>query len=228
MSVQNNWNNFTLGASAYFEKNRKMLTYMGGALIAIVGLFVFYKVYWQPKRENAAAVKLAKLQHFFETDSFDVVLSGLKSKKITSAPEIADNYGLTLKGKEAALMAGIAYLKTGKYEKSLKYLEKTDAKDNILASEILSMKAGCYAELGKPGKAAAMYEKAAETGQNDFTAKYYKKAGIFYEIDKNYKSALRAFEKLKIQAGGNSEVPEAVDVDKYIYKMKALLGEFDQ
>ena len=41
-------------------------------------------------------------------------------------------------------------------------------------------------------------------------------------------AALRAFEKLKIQAGGNSDVPEAADVDKYIYKMKALLGEFDQ
>src|SRR5689334_15880645 len=114
MSIQNKWNNFRADSAVYFEKNRRMLTYAGAALVLLIGLGVFYKLWWQPKREEAASVKLAKLHHYFDNDSFDVVINGIKARKIPGAPEIADQYGWTQKGREAALMAGIAYLKIGK------------------------------------------------------------------------------------------------------------------
>ncbi|MBL7812286.1 MAG: hypothetical protein JNL57_08705 [Bacteroidetes bacterium] len=225
MSAIAYWNEFKSKLSGFFQKNRKLVTIGGTVVLVVAGLFLFWSLYWQPKRETEAGSKLAKLHHYFEKDSFDVVLNGIKGRKnFATAPKIADDYSWTKKGKEAALMAGLAYMRTGKYEKAISYLDKTDAHDMILAPSIEAAKAGCYAELGKLDKAAKQYEKAAEMGNNDFTAQFYKKAGIHYELAKSYKDALRCYEKIKAHY---ATTPEGSDIEKYIYKAKGLAGELN-
>lgn len=224
MSTANLWKQYTEGIRKFYSDNKKVVNIAGTSVIVVLALGVFWSAYWHPKREKEAGVKLAKLHHYFESDSFAVVLNGIKGKKMSTAPEIADSYGWTKKGKEAALMAGIAFLQTGKYEKALKYLDKTDAEDIILGPSILAAKAACYAELGKPDKAAAAYEKASDKGKNDFTAQFLKKAGIQYELAKDYKNALRCYEKLR---SDYSKTTEVSDIDKYIYRAKGMLGELN-
>lgn len=224
MSAQLYWNQIKSQVTGFYEKNKKSTQLIGGGIIAVIALSVFWTSYWHPKREKEAAVKIAKLHHYFETDSFLVVLNGIKGKNMATAPEIADDYWLTQKGKEAALMAGLSYLATEKWEKAIKYLDKTNPKDLILGPSIIAAKATCYAELGKLEKAAGLYESAAEKGKNEFTAQYYKKAGIHFELANEYKSALRCFEKIKTHY---SQTPEASDIDKYIYRVKGLLGELN-
>jgi tetratricopeptide (TPR) repeat protein len=224
MSEQNIFNRYADKIRNFYSGNKKIVNIVGGSVILVIGLIAFWTLYWHPKREHAAAAKLAKIQHYFDTDSLNIVLNGIKGKKLTTAPEIADSYGFTKKGKEAALMAGVAYLQTGKYEKALKYLDKADANDLLLGPSIAAAKAGCYAELGKIEKAAETYEKAADWGNNEFTALFLKKAGIQFELAKDYKSAIRCWEKLRSHY---SKTPEASDVEKYIYRAKAYLGELN-
>ncbi len=224
MSTENFWNRYTGKLRNFYANNRKITNIIGGTALVVVGLILFWTLYWHPKRENEAATKLAKLHHYFDTDSFNIVLNGIKGKRMTTAPEIADSYGFTNKGKEAALMAGLAYLHTNKFEKALKYLDKADADDILLGPSIVAAKAGCYAELNKPEKAASTYEKAADWGKNEYTAQFLKKAGIQYELAKDYKSAVRCYERLRNEF---SKTPEASDIDKYIYRAKGYLGELN-
>lgn len=224
MSAPFNWTNFVMQFKAFYAVNRKALNIAVIAVVGVTAISLTLKLWWLPKREKEAGAKLAKLHHYFQKDSFEVVLKGIKGKKMATAPQIADQYWLTEKGKEAALMAGEAYLQTGKFDKALDYLDKADADDIFLAPAILNAKASCYAELGKIEKAAKLYEEAGDLGKNDFCAQFYKNAGAHYELAKEYKDALRCYEKIKKQ---HSTTPEAGDIDKYIYRVKGLLGELN-
>lgn len=224
MSSGNFWIQYTQSIRNWYANNKKIANIAGIVLVVAAGLSLFWSLYYHPKREHEAAAKLAKLHHYFDSDSFNVVLYGIKGKKLTTAPEIADKYPFTKKGKEAALMAGCSFLQTGKFEKALKYFDKVDANDIILGPATVAAKAACYAELGKPDKAAATYEKAALLGKNEYTSQFLKKAGIQFELAKDYKSALRCYEKLKSEFSSTSD---GSDIDKYIYRTKGLLGELN-
>lgn len=208
----------------FYAGNKKTVSLAGISLLSVITISLFWSLYWHPRRESEAAAKLAPLHHYFEKDSFDVVLKGIKGKKMMTAPEIADSYFLTEKGKEAAMMAGIAYMQTGKFEKAISYLDKAEPKDQFLSAAVLSAKASCYAELGKIEKAASIYEEAGSKSKSDFSAQYWKNAGMHYELSKSYSDALECYEKIKFEY---STSPEASDIDKYIYKVKALQGDFN-
>ncbi len=216
--------------AAFYSNNKKVLNIVVPVLILIIGAAVFWTTYWLPKAESEAGAKLARLQHYFAKDSFEVVLRGIKGKKMATAPQIADSYGYTKKGKEAALMAAIAYLQTGKHEKALKYFDKTAAGDKILGPTILAGKASCYSEMGKNEKAASLYEDAGDLGKNDYTVQFYFYAGNLFELSKEYKSAVRCYEKIKSQVGNRPTGIREIDnneIDKYISKAKGLAGELN-
>jgi tetratricopeptide (TPR) repeat protein len=214
----------SFSAKGYYEGNKKVITLAGGTILGVVSIALFWSLYWHPHRESEAAAKLAPLHHYFDKDSFNVVLKGIKGKKMMTAPEIADSYFLTDKGKEAAMMAGLAYLQTGKFEQAISYLDKANPKDQFLGAAVLSAKASCYAELGKLEKAADLYAEAGSKSTSDFSAQYWKSAGMHYEQAESYGKALSCYEKIKNEY---STSEEATDIDKYIYKVKALQGDFN-
>lgn len=208
----------------FYAGNKKVVTLAGSTILSVVTISLFWSLYWHPHRESEAAAKLAPLHHYFEKDSFNVVLKGIKGKKMMTAPEIADTYFLTEKGKEAAMMAGIAYMQTGKFDKAIPYLDKANPKDQFLGAAVLSAKAACYAELGKLEKAADLYAEAGSKSKSDYAAQYWKSAGIHYEQAESYGDALKCYNKIKNEYSASAE---ASDIDKYIYKVKALQGDFN-
>jgi tetratricopeptide (TPR) repeat protein len=230
MTAENFWHRITDRASGFYTNNRKVFNITGISVVVIAGLIVFWSFYWHPQREQEAALKLSKLHHYFETDSFAVVVNGIKGKKMATAPQIADDYGFTAKGREAALMAGLSYMKLAKWDKAVKYLDKAKADDMILGPSILAAKATCYAELGKVEKAAETYEKAGKLGDNLYTAVYYRQAGIHYEKAGNLKAALRCYETIQTNyksAYGQDQSSELKYIEQDIYKVKGLLGELN-
>ena len=80
-----------------------------------------------------------------------------------------------------------------------------------------------YAQLGDMDEAVAYYLKAANENQNDFTSPtFLLKAGWAYETMQDYGKALEMFEKIKTEF---TKSREARDIDKYIARAKANLGE---
>lgn len=224
MSDQFNWIEIKSRVSAFYSENKKVLNIASLAVVGVLALSLLWTRYWMPTREKAAGEQLAKLHHYFGVDSFEIVLKGIKGKKMSTAPQIADKYSGTQKGREAALMAAEAYLQTGKFEKALDYFDKVSPDDHLLAGAVLFGKATCYAEMGKTAKAAELYEKAAKVTDNEYAAQYFKEAGKHYEMAEDPKSALRCYESIKSKYSTSAE---GSDIDKYIAKVKALLGEYN-
>lgn len=200
--------------------------------IVVVIAMVVWGLYWFPKRSYEAAKMKAHLHYFFENDSMSVVLKGYKEGKVKvmGAPEIAKKYWMTKAGKEAAIMAGLAYMKTGKWQEAIDFLDKTNVREPLLGSVLMGAKAGCYAELKKYEKAADLYLKAAEFGDNELSDKFYLYSGMHYELAKDYKSAANAYELGKANASDNASQyeQEMGSIDKYIAKAKALLGKYKE
>jgi tetratricopeptide (TPR) repeat protein len=208
-----------------FYRNNKMRIIVAGAVVA-AGVFggFYWATYYIPAQESKAAKALAPMHYYFKNDSMELVLNGDKSRRIVSAKSIADDYGSTSKGKEAALMVSIAYMRTKKYEEALNYIDKTEANDDILSAAILNMKAVCYSNLGETEKAASQFAKAGDVAENEFAAEYYKRAGIHYETAENYEKALNYYQLI---ADKYPTTGVGSDINKYVYKMKAKLGEYN-
>ena len=216
-----------MGLEVFYEKNKKAITYGGGAILAIVALFSFYKFYWLPGQQKEASNEAFFAQTYFEKDSFLVALNGGLNVQTADGPktmmgfkDIADNYSATKTGKLANYYAGICLLRTGKFEEAIEYLEKFDGHDEMLAPVAIGAIGDANMELNKVDEAIKFYLKAAEKSNNSFTTPLYlKKAAFAYEQKANYTEALATYERLKNEYSKSSEARE---VDKYIARVKTL------
>lgn len=225
MTIKERYNQIRSEIKTYYETNKKRIQILGFLLLAIVASSIYWSNFYLPQQEKEAELKFAKIYHYFKTDSFDVVLKGDKANKIMSAIAIADKYSFTKKGKEASLVVALTYLKKKEYKKSLDYIDNFSASDAVLAPSLIAAKAACYSGLKEIEKAAELYEKAAKLGDNDYTCVYYFKAGIHYELLKDYKSALACYEVLDSKF---SNTQEGQNAEKYIYRLKGLMGDLNK
>ena len=215
------------GIQLFFEKNKKIITYGGGALLAIVAIFSFYKFYWLPGQEKEANNEMYIAQSFFEKDSFNLALNGNVTVQTGNGQvtmvgfrDLADNYSSTRIGNLANYYAGICLLRTGKFQEAIEYLEKFDGNDEMVAPMAIGATGDAYMELNNVDEAIKFYLKAADKSTNDFTTPIYlKKAGFAYEQKANYTEALNTYERLKSEY---SKSTEARDIDKYIARVKVL------
>lgn len=215
------------GLEFFYEKNKKAITYGGGAILAIVAIFSFYKFYWLPGQQKEANNEAFFAQTYFEKDSFLVALNGGLNVQTADGPktmmgfkDIAENYSATKAGKLANYYAGICLLRTGKFAEAIEYLEKFDGNDEMLAPVAIGAIGDANMELNNVDEAIKFYLKAAEKSTNSFTTPLYlKKAAFAYEQKANYTEALATYERLKNEY---SKSTEAREVDKYIARVKAL------
>jgi tetratricopeptide (TPR) repeat protein len=215
------------GMEFFFEKNKKAITYGGGAVLAIIAIFSFYKFYWLPGQEKEANNELYIAQTYFEKDSFNLALNGGVPVQTTNGQvtmvgfkDLADNYSSTKVGNLSNYYAGICLLRTGKFQDAIDYLEKFDGNDEMLAPVAIGATGDAYMELNNVDEAIKFYLKAAEKSTNAFTTPIYlKKAGFAYEQKANYTEALATYERLKNEYSKSSE---ARDIEKYIARVKVL------
>lgn len=216
-----------MGLELFYEKNKNAINYGGGAILAIVALFVFYKFYWLPGQEKEAANESFYAQTYFEKDSFQVALKGGVTVQTTEGPKtmmgfesIAENYGSTNVGDLANYYAGICLLRTGKFEEAITSLQKFSGDDEMVAPVATGAIGDANMELNKVDEAIKFYLKAANQNINDFTTPLYlKKAAFAYEQKANYTEALALYERLKSEYAQSTEARE---VEKYIARVKTL------
>lgn len=215
------------GLQLFYEKNKKMITYVGGGLLVVIAAIVFYKFYYLPEKETEATNELFWAQNFFEKDSFDIALKGGKQvntangpKAMLSLEQIADEYSMTKSGNLANYMAGVCYLRTGKFEKAIEFLSKYDGEDQMLSSIAIGAIGDANMELNKVDDAINYYLKAADSKSNIFTSPIYlKKAAFAYETKGKYADALAIYERIQKEYGSTDEGKE---IATEIAKVKAL------
>lgn len=205
----------------FIEKNQKIILYVVGALVLIVGGYMaFHKLYLGPKEKEAQS-QIFYAERYFEKDSLDLALNG--DNNYMGFLDIIEEYGMTKTADLAHYYAGMIYLKKGQYEDAIEHLKSFDGDDVMVSSMAKGGIGDAYMELGDNDKAIEYYKKAADDNVNNFTTPMFlMKLGWTYEITGNYTDALAAYERIQKEFYKSYEWRE---IEKYIARAKILSGQ---
>jgi tetratricopeptide (TPR) repeat protein len=196
----------------YIEENRKSLTIIIIAILAVVGGFLGYRNFYLAPKESEAQSEMFMAEKYFEIDSFQMALEG--DGQNLGLLDIIDDYAATKSANLAQYYAGISYLRLGEYEEAINYLDDFDASDRVISVVALGATGDAYVELGNYDKGLTYYEKAAGLNPNDLLSPIYLfKAGLVQEKLGNYKKAVASYKKIKTNFPKSDEARE---IDKYI------------
>lgn len=210
-----------LGRSEQFiEKNKNLLFYILLGIIVIVGGYFGYKKFILGPKEKEAQAQMFAAEQYFGMDSLKLAVNG--DGKNPGFLEIADQYGSTKSGNLAKYYLGICYLKMGKYDEAIEYLDDFKSDDMIVGPMAVGAMGDAYMELGESDKAIDYYIKAAEKKDNDFTTPMFlMKAGMSYELKGDFAKAVEMYTKIQKE---HYRSFEAREIDKYIARAKGLGG----
>ena len=202
----------------WIEEHQKLIYGIIAAVIIIAGVIWGLKAL-NDKKDRNASKEIFTAQKYFEKESYEAALNG--DGNYLGFTEVYDQYKSTKTGKLAAYYAGISYMKLGKYQEAIDYLNRFNGKDDILAPMALGAIGDCYMELDNTNEAAAYYEKAANKSKNDFTGPMFlTKAGMTYEILGDYAKALNCYKTIKADYPLSNE---AFEISKNIANMEEKL-----
>ncbi|MCX6185808.1 MAG: tetratricopeptide repeat protein [Bacteroidetes bacterium] len=201
---------------AFYEHNKKNVNIAIVAILAVVGGYFAFKMWYIEPKEKEAQTAVFNAQIWFEKDSFNLALNGQGDKQGFLA--IIDDYGMTKTANLAHYYAGICYLKNGDFANAISHLEDFNT-SNVLVGPLAEGALGdAYVESGDLDKGVKHYTKAANMTKSKLTAPLYlKKAGLVYEDQKQFGNALDVYEKIKTDY---ADANEAQDIDKYIARAK--------
>lgn len=207
-----------LSAEEFLEKYQKPALIGLGILVAVVAAFAFYK-YNQSSNNEKAQTEMYRAVFLFEKDSFDLALNG-DNKNVVGFLDIADQYSSTQGGKLASFYAGIIYLKQSKFQEAIDQLEKYESSDGLYQARSWSLIGDAYSELKDLENAIKYYKKASDYKPNeDITPVYLMKLGLACELNKDWKGAAEAYDKI---INDFPKAQELGDAKKYKAKVQTL------
>ncbi len=207
-------------AESFFTKNKNLLTYAGGAIIAVVLGYFGYKYYTTTQNQEAQAAMYDSV-FYFENDSLNLALNGAGGN--AGLLEIADDYSSTKAGKLANLYVGIIYMKQGKYDEAIERLENFNANDEVVQGRAYCLIGDAHAEKNELDDAISYYKKAVDFKPNKFiTPGYLMKLAGAYEEAKNTESAIEAYGELITDY---PTATEATLAKKYKSRLEAESGQ---
>ena len=102
---------------AFYEQNKKNINIALIAIIAVVGGYFAFKIWYLEPKEKEAQTAVFNAQIWFEKDSFDLALNGQGEKLGFLA--IIDEFGMTKTANLAHYYAGISYLRKGDFANAI-------------------------------------------------------------------------------------------------------------
>ena len=203
----------------FVRENQKSLMFIGGAIVAMILIYIAYQRFYIGPREIVASNQMHVAQDFWAKKDWDKAING--DAGYPGFQKIVNDYSNTKAANLAYFYLGIAYLNKGDYRKAIDNLTNYRGEDNMAAAEALGSTADAYVELKDYDKAETYFKKAADKANNKFlTPLYLKKLGLVYEAQNDNKSADDTYKRIK------SEYPDsqqAQNIDEYIARIEAKL-----
>jgi TolA-binding protein len=207
-------------AEGLIEKYKKVLTYVGGGLLALIVLYFGYK-YWNDTQEKEAQTALYDSFFAFEADSTNQALKGQGGNE--GLLSVGDNFGSTKAGKIANLSAGIILMNQSKFKEAIERLEKFSANDQVMQGKAYCLIGDCYMELKTYDEAINYYEKAVDFNPNKFsTPGYMMKLALAYTEAKNTNSAKEIYSNIVDKYPASTDATLA---KKYKSRLETEAGE---
>ena len=219
MSVTENEINKPVRKGSFIQENSKSLLFIIGAVVLLIGIFIWYQNVYLKNRAEEASAKMFRAEQYLGVDS--LATKALKGDGgYPGFEQIADEYANTKSANLANLYLGGIYLRKGEYKKATEALSKYSETGSPVADPLaLGLLGDAYSELKDYKQAATYYKKAADKASNKFTSPMFlKKLGLVYEQLKDYKSAEDAYTKIKTDFPASQE---AALIDEYIARASA-------
>ncbi|MGP1515693.1 MAG: tetratricopeptide repeat protein [Bacteroidales bacterium] len=205
----------------FIDKNKKIIIGIVVAVLVIAATILLYNSWYIPSQEKNAENEIFAAQQYFAQEDYAKALNG--DGKHQGLIAISENYSSTKQGRLAKYYVGIIYMKQGKFNDAIKYLEGFKPDDKFMPSQIRSLIGDCYWELNNLDEAISNYKKAAEKNPNNFTTPVIlMKLGAAYEVKKDFQKALDCYTQLKKDYPRS---PEYSQVEKYIARMETILNK---
>ena len=200
-------------SEAFLIKYKNVLLGAVAALVIVVCGYLGYKHFISEQKEAKASEALFRGEQYFGAESYELALNG-DSLGYAGFLKIADEFSGTAAGNLANAYSGICYAQLGKYEDAVKYLDKFNGKDQLVAPAILGTIGNCYAQMGQLDKAAATLIKAANRANSlSLSPIYLIQAGQIFEKQGKNAEAVEAYKQVKNKYANSYQ---AMDIDKYI------------
>ena len=200
-------------SEAFLIKYKNVLLGAVAALVIVVCGYLGYKHFISEPKEAKASEALFRGEQYFGAESYELALNG-DSLGYAGFLKIADEFSGTAAGNLANAYSGICYAQLGKYEDAVKYLDKFNGKDQLVAPAILGTIGNCYAQMGQLDKAAATLIKAANRANSlSLRPIYLIQAGQIFEKQGKNAEAVEAYKQVKNKYANSYQ---AMDIDKYI------------
>ena len=207
-------------AEGFLAKNQKLLSIIGGVVVAVIAGVVAYN-YWSKSQDEEAQVALANAVYSFEADSLKQALNGTGGNEGLLA--IADNYGSTDAGNLAKFYAGVAFLKQGKFDEAIEKLKGFSSNDLLVQGRAYSLIGDAYMEKKSTSDAITYYTKAVEYKPNEFfTPVYLMKLAAAQEAANDNKAAIETYKKVIEEYPNASDV---INAKKFKSKLEGSAGE---
>ncbi|MGI4020141.1 MAG: tetratricopeptide repeat protein [Janthinobacterium lividum] len=201
----------------FVRENQKSLTFIIGAVLALIVIYFAYQKFYLAPRETEASNQMYVAQDFWDKKEWDKAIKG--DAGYPGFAKIVDEYSNTKAANLAYYYLGVAYLNKGEYKKAVDNFTNYRGDDLIIAAQALGNTGDAYVELKDYDKATSYYKKAADKGNNNFISPIYlKKLALVYEVQKKYSDALDSYKKIKTDF---PESNEASSIDKYIARAEA-------
>lgn len=200
-------------SEAFLIKNKNVLLGAVIAVVVIVGGFLAYNHFIAQPKEVKASEAIFKGEQYFGIDQFETALNG-DSLGYAGFVKLADEFSGTDAGNLANAYAGICYAHLGKYEDAVKYLDKFNGNDALVAPAVLGTLGNCYAQLGDLDKAVSTLRNAADKANSMvLSPSYLIQAGQILEKQGKNEEAVKVYQEIKTKYANSYQ---AMDIDKYI------------
>ena len=199
-------------AQDYFERNKVLVLGIVGALVIIIGGYLFYDLLVKTPNENAAKEAMYRAEEQFARDSFALALEN-PGAGFDGFLDIIDNYPGTSAANLAKYYSGVSYLNLGRFEAAIEYLDDFSPAGDVTPIMKNGALGDAHSELGDLDKALNLYKKAADSDNEFLTPYYLKKYGLLAERQGDNAAAQEAYTKIKENYPNSLE---ALDIEKYI------------
>ena len=223
-------------AKGFWAKFSKPITYVGSAVILLIGGWYGYKYFvTAPKAQKASEVIFPAEKLFkemsnttgFSKDSANILLNGgtLDGTTVTGLLKVISKYSGTPAGNLAEYMTGACYLHLGEFDKAIKHLKEFDGNGaGQIESAAFRMLGDAYAEQKKNDEALSNYKKAIDAASSkDESTKFLSlsRAALFCDATGKTKEAIEFFTQIKEEITPDFFRNNRIDfdADKYLAKL---------
>lgn len=209
----------------FTENNKKTLLIAGAAVVLFVSGITLYTKYVSAPKQKEAIEHLAKIQDFFQLDSFNYVVNGAVGLK--SAVQIASEFSRTSSGNLANYYAGVSYLNLGDFDNAIKFLKKFESNgDKVLGAMALACIGDAHVEKGEMKEGLNFYVKAVNYNEpNELTTPIHLRKAIyvFMELKEFDKALALVNEMLKTE---DLQINFKNELNKYQGFLEAKTGTY--